>query len=382
MSIWEKHSAPNAGLLFYKQIYKEEPVKQNIKLTENELRIDVPKEEKSTPFDAFYKDLYQKSISKYQQIENPVPSIKERLILRTTYPGLLVGSGYPHDTKAKGDFKIGFFFDHTSGQPVIPGSSVKGVLNSVFELDVTPKGKNFTGEKSVEYIKWLLTEIDEAAIAHTITDSKSLNEIKQDIFGDEDKPGIDVFFDAVINIDKTGAKPFLANDFITPHENPLKNPNPIQFLKVLPGICFEFRFKLSDKSSWNSDLKIKLFNKILSILGIGAKTNVGYGQFVEFNERHSNNNPFPDEIPNSFNIKDLPDNSEGIILKKEGEYVQMVFNQGTKIEIKLSKKIESLFSKKERKTSNLNVNVNDPVVISHVKFDGTNLTCQIRIKKS
>ncbi len=381
MSIWKKHSAPNAGLLFYKQIYKEEPVKQNIKLTENEHRIDAPKEEKSTPFDAFYKDLYQKSISKYQQIENPVPSIKERLILRTTYPGLLVGSGYPHDTKAKGDFKIGFFFDHTSGQPVIPGSSVKGVLNSVFELDVTPKGKNFTGEKSVEYIKWLLTEIDEAAIAHTITDSKSLNEIKQDIFGDEDKPGIDVFFDAVINIDKTGAKPFLANDFITPHENPLKNPNPIQFLKVLPGICFEFRFKLSDKSSWNSDLKIKLFKKILSILGIGTKTNVGYGQFVEFNERHSNNNPFPDEIPNSFNIKDLPDNSEGRILAKEGEYVQMVFNKDSKIEIKLSKKIESLFSKKERKTSNLIVNVSDPVEISQVKFDGNTLTCQIRLKK-
>lgn len=277
MSAWNNYEAPNAGLLFYKQIYREQDIKQKIKLKDGELTIDVPKDEKISPFDSFYKDLYEKSISKYKQLENPASPLSDRFTLFTTYPGLLVGSGYPHDTKAKGDFKIGFYFDHTSGQPVIPGSSVKGVLNSVFQIDVTEKGKNYTGEKSVEFVQWVLTEIGENETASSLTKEK-LKQMQQEIFGDEDYPGRDVFFDAVINIAKTGDKLFLSNDFITPHENPLKNPNPIQFLKVLPGIGFEFRFMLNN-GTLTAAKKQELFFKIITTLGLGAKTNVGYGQF-------------------------------------------------------------------------------------------------------
>ncbi|MCS6935781.1 MAG: type III-B CRISPR module RAMP protein Cmr6 [Chitinophagales bacterium] len=280
MSTWSQYTAPNAGLLFYKLIYKEATVKEKIKLSNGELFIDVQKDAKTSPFDPFYKELYKKSICQYQQIVNPAAT--HRFTLFTTYPGLLVGSGYPHDTKAKGDFKIGFYFDHTSGLPVIPGSSVKGVLRSAFEVDVTGNGKNYTGEKSVEFMKWLLTEINENDIAAAL-EVKVLKQIVQEIFGDEQTPGKDIFFDAVINIQITGDKPFLANDFITPHPNPFKNPVPIQFLKVLPGIGFEFRFLLND-STWKSNVKERLFQKILLTLGIGAKTNVGYGQFVENNE--------------------------------------------------------------------------------------------------
>jgi len=66
--------------------------------------------------------------------------------LTTIYPGLLIGAGYSHpalkeikksDRDEVGDFQLGFFFDHTTGLPVIPGSSVKGVLKSVFPKKVS-----------------------------------------------------------------------------------------------------------------------------------------------------------------------------------------------------------------------------------------------------
>src|SRR5690554_3416875 len=57
-------------------------------------------------------------------------SANDRWELYTTYPGLLIGSGYQHESGGENEFKIGFFFDYTTGLPQIPGSSVKGVLRS------------------------------------------------------------------------------------------------------------------------------------------------------------------------------------------------------------------------------------------------------------
>ena len=42
--------------------------------------------------------------------------------LSTIYPGLLTGSGMVHETNNQGELKLGFFFDHTSGLPMLPGS--------------------------------------------------------------------------------------------------------------------------------------------------------------------------------------------------------------------------------------------------------------------
>jgi len=52
------------------------------------------------------------------------------------------------------------------------------------------------------------------------------------------------------------------------------------FLKVLPNVPFQFRFKLSNKG-WKADVKQAIFKTILLTIGAGAKTNVGYGQFSE-----------------------------------------------------------------------------------------------------
>lgn len=280
------YSAPNLGLLFYKRIYSEPDIKRLIRYENNALKINIDSKAKSTDFDKYYKALTSfKTDDGFDQIENPAAS--HRFSLKTIYPGLLIGSGYTHDSGAKkGDFKIGFFFDHTTGQPVIPGSSVKGVLRSIFELDTTDKGKKTTGVKSAEAVNFF---IEEARIDCPELSIKEVKTLMLEIFGTQDQPGKDIFFDAVINISKSGTKNLVSTDFITPHKHTgtprrpeldqFSNPTPLMFLRLMPEIYFEFRFRLNDTLIFNNTMKLQFFKAIISTIGIGAKTNVGYGQF-------------------------------------------------------------------------------------------------------
>lgn len=183
---------------------------------------------------------------------------ENRFSLKVQYPGLITGIGINHEVKIEGEFKLGMHFDWTYGMPVIYGSSVKGVLRAYFFEFYKPK----EGQPSR---KAAFDDIFEGG--------------KKSIY---DR---DVFFDAVIvKPDKKGR--ILCSDSITPHgENPLKNPTPLTFLKIAPGCEIQFRFKLVDTIIENLELtkadKIKLFREILTTVGIGAKTNVGYGQLVE-----------------------------------------------------------------------------------------------------
>ncbi len=198
--------------------------------------------------------------------------------LITSYPGLLVGSGYSHEVHGEEGLKLGFYFDHTTGLPLIPGSSVKGVLKSAFE-----KADGAYIEEIIEEIKTeeriLLKNENKAAFEMLKVDTGIISDWSKTIFGDKDKAGEDIFFDACPVHSANEASKLLATDYITPHkDNPLKNPNPIQFLKVLPQVKFRFYFQLSDIAI-KAVLKNELFRQILVDFGIGAKTNVGYGQF-------------------------------------------------------------------------------------------------------
>jgi CRISPR-associated protein Cmr6 len=291
MSNWSQFKNPNTGLLFYKLVYKEPEITKLVHLKEDELAIVVPKNE--YPFDPFYKDLCGQVARDTTSLEDFEGS--EAFSLFTTYPGLFTGSGYQHDTKALGDYKIGFFFDHTIGQPVIPGSSVKGVLRSVFERDANPKGESITGNESVDTVRFLCDEIAEVLkksgdpnkqlVWKNLRDGldvEKLTALKVQIFGDAEgssSMGSDTFFDAVIDLKKTSEKSLIyGDDFLTPHGDPFKNPVPLRFLKVLPGIAFKFRFNLTDFGAWTADNKNLLFKQILLTFGLGAKTSVGYGQ--------------------------------------------------------------------------------------------------------
>lgn len=241
--------------------------------------------------------------------------------LYTTYPGLTTGTGMPHGIKDQDeDFKIGFYFDHTTGLPAIPGSSVKGVLRSAFPVINKKTQNNITefvfdknSNEKVNRIKacWIKSLLD------NITDKDFLDkhyEPAADIGNDDivriyslintifegmeyktfpesqDKHlsiyNRDTFYDAIITESGKEGK-IIGTDSITPHVKDdmpyekamLKNPKPLLFLKVMPNVEFTFHFSLTD-NGLKKEEKLRLFEHILLTIGAGAKTNVGYGQFT------------------------------------------------------------------------------------------------------
>lgn len=220
--------------------------------------------------------------------------------LKITYPGLVTGVGTTHEAKIEGEFKLGVHFDYTYGMPVVYGSSVKGVLRAWFRefynenIDVLDlemeifegKKRNIEIEKSKYKENWKELCVCSDFSKLSSEDYKHLKERRvyeayKSIYNR------DIFFDAVlVKADKNGR--ILCSDSITPHggehhDNPLKNPTPITFLKIAPGCEMEFRFKLVDsvidEQSFTAADKKKLFEEIIRTVGVGAKTNVGYGQF-------------------------------------------------------------------------------------------------------
>ena len=192
--------------------------------------------------------------------------------LTATYPGLIIGAGYNHPAGEKkedqsSDFQLGFYFDHTTGMPLIPGSTVKGILKSVF-----PKEEN-AEEIKKEKLKYINVILNKA------------NLLKHDNWERLFEKG-NIFFDAYVSGIPNNGKIF-AEDYITPHtKGPFKNPTPIRFLKIAPDVAFTFQFKLEDSNFGEYEKiitakeKIALFKKIILDFGIGAKRNVGYGNLT------------------------------------------------------------------------------------------------------
>ena len=179
--------------------------------------------------------------------------------LYTSYPGLLLGMGTEHRLSKKEILKFGFSFDHVTGLPYIPGSSLKGMLRAYFPGDKKPETESAEYEN---YIRDILgkPELDVYALKNHIFE------------------GNDVFLGAFPIIE--GDRKLLAMDYITPHKNELKGPNPISFLKVKPNVQFAFGFLISDfEGQVTAAEKRQLFETLLLDMGIGAKTNVGFGRF-------------------------------------------------------------------------------------------------------
>ncbi|OQY00891.1 MAG: type III-B CRISPR module RAMP protein Cmr6 [Desulfobacteraceae bacterium 4572_130] len=298
----------NAGFLFYNEFYDKYQNKDWKEIITKKKSSDI--------------ELFEKTQNHIKEINNKILKIKiieeiekkekkkfllfktESIKLKTTYPGLVLGTGYHHETGVEGEFKIGFYFDYTTGLPVIPGSSVKGLIRSAFP----GRGKLYKKERK-EYIKEILKEstrkiLDNYIIDDLEDDKKALQiiaDLEDEIFeGIKDKNATkikdkylplykrDIFYDAFpIAVDKDG---LFKDDFLAPHgDNPLKNPIPLKFLKVAPEVTFQFNFDLKDseilikdKKIFTKDIKRELFSAILLDFGIGAKTNVGYGKFDRF----------------------------------------------------------------------------------------------------
>ena len=237
-------SKANLGWLYYKEMYRNGDDDRHIAQTFTKLL------QVSTKDESFEK----------------VTSFK----LVTTYPGLIIGSGYTHGISSDEDSKMGFYFDFTSGIPTLPGSSVKGVLRSLFGCD---RNEAYPQEKQ-EMIRTLLDDctLDVEALMYEIfegVDAKT-----KEVMGIYRR---DIFYEARI-MGAAGA--ILQEDYITPHKEALKNPVPLKIIKISGGTTFEFSFELHD-GLISAEKKLELFFQLLQFHGMGAKTNVGYGQFEE-----------------------------------------------------------------------------------------------------
>jgi CRISPR-associated protein Cmr6 len=174
---------------------------------------------------------------------------------------LLFGVGYSHP------LEIGFTFDWTTGLPIIPGSSLKGVA------------RNFAEENKQR------CQVDDALI--------------DKVFGPEngEHAGQIIFFPAHPCLE--AEQEFLDLDVMTPHyapyyqkpqENPPAdwyNPVPLHFLTVRAGIKYCFRLADRFNHGWKEvDSPIlktakQLLKSALIEQGVGAKTSVDYGYFRE-----------------------------------------------------------------------------------------------------
>ncbi len=182
------------------------------------------------------------------------------LTYKTTYPGLVFGIGLPVSVVDKDDFNIGINLDYVSGCPVYPSSSVKGVLRSVY------KNKKFVKE-----------------IFKTELNDDDINQLETELFAKQNV----VFFNAIIKRNKA-VKDELIKDFLTPHKEPTKEPTPIKMIRIPEDSEVIFRFFIKDvaineKTIYSNEI-LNSFDKTILYVGIGAKTNVGYGNLIGVKE--------------------------------------------------------------------------------------------------
>ena len=207
--------------------------------------------------------------------------------MRVQAPGLLIGSGLAHGLpSSEEDVKTGLQFDYTSGLPVIPGSSVKGVIRSAFPTIKEDKGQpNEADAEKLNYIRSLIADIPE--FSSLVLEDNDILELGNQMFNHGD-----IFADALLvgygtRMKQHGpVKQVLTEDYITPHTGgPLAQPIPIKIVKVAPGVTFAFCFKFNETKIGakvvSASMKKALCAAILQDLGVGAKTNVGYGVLKE-----------------------------------------------------------------------------------------------------
>jgi CRISPR-associated protein Cmr6 len=149
--------------------------------------------------------------------------------------------------------EVGLRIHHTYGMPIIPGSAIKGVCRM-------------------------------AAIENGMKEKTPEFEI---LFGDTDRPGQVIFHDAWFVPDSV-KNPF-HQDVVTVHHpgyyqqqgaewpTDFDDPVPLPFLAVSPGAKFLFRVDCPG-DDWKAYVG-GLLPYTLSEIGIGGKTNAGYGRF-------------------------------------------------------------------------------------------------------
>lgn len=276
------NTTANIGWLFYKDLYRSYKKFQYQKYNEQNKLVDITEEHQNKIIQQKICSLLEttftgNNLQNNQRVINSLNKLNnyETFNLKTTYPGLLIGSGVSHGVTSEADIKVGLQFDYTTGLPYIPGSSIKGVLRSVFPDPNLSKEDN---ESRIEYLRIKLKEITGKEWKN-----EDISSLRKKLFEEGENSSLrDIFFDALMVGTSSKDKLFLGNDYITPHKNPFDDPTPIQFIKVLPDVEFRFSFQLNANiPELKQKERILLYKKILLDWGVGAKVNLGYGDLVE-----------------------------------------------------------------------------------------------------
>ncbi|MEZ4773689.1 MAG: type III-B CRISPR module RAMP protein Cmr6 [Bacteroidia bacterium] len=269
----------NLGYIFYREYYQkiEDPEKHQNKKQ---------KEDYEKVLNIYNQKLFGAKLDNFTGDAWPAYDLEDlagyfKFELQTTYPGLFIGAGVSHETGAQGEIKLGFQFDPSTGLPVIPGSSIKGCLRH-YLTQMLNAAKQYPSETAT-----YLSDASGLALTGENIIPWLDTFIKTTFEGPDHPYKRDVFFDAFPFSSENTKSAFLGPDFITPHgNNPLKNPIPVQFMKILPGVSIRFTFRLESFSfqdlTLSEEAKSRLFEKLLKDWGIGAKSRSGYGRLVPF----------------------------------------------------------------------------------------------------
>lgn len=160
----------------------------------------------------------------------------------------------------RGVFEWGLRLHHTYGMPLIPGSSLKGVVAS------------------------LAQSLRDKAVA-VGQDDGPMRDMQEALFGSTEAAGMVVFHDAWWVPTQSCPTPFV-RDVMTPHhlaygsrdDRPAADwddPTPVSFVAVRGR--FFFAVEASDKDL--AGLAMQLLQRALTVHGVGAKTRAGYGSF-------------------------------------------------------------------------------------------------------
>jgi CRISPR-associated protein Cmr6 len=185
-----------------------------------------------------------------------------------------LGASHPQETSMT--------LHHIYGIPYIPGSAIKGVTRhwAVLKLaDKKNKTEDMEFEKVIERVSNALEKGEDLELEVDKITFKDLIEI----FGTQEKQGKVIFFDAY---------PFgeirLKIDVMNPHYSGYyskgqppadwQTPMPIKFLTVENT---KFHFYLASKEQNLVEKASSLLLETIQNFGIGAKTSLGYGLFIE-----------------------------------------------------------------------------------------------------
>ncbi len=171
---------------------------------------------------------------------------------------------------------VGLCADRTTGLPLIPGTSLKGVLSTwaCWEANQKPDGSFNEGATFVQHRR------------------QFSKDFARRVFGDDSQDGSEHAGDIIFVGGFPATPPNLGLDIVNPHHEPdgrdKTNLTPNVFLCVEPGIT-KWHFVFYVRPGARDAAKLlqvasDWITEALTQIGIGAKTAAGYGRFRQPNE--------------------------------------------------------------------------------------------------